>query len=145
TMPPSTSRFGGDVYIGQTRDLAISFARHACLEQQHGRYTYFNIFCDCSTSKTSDDGSIPVTYQPWIPAERAREPVVGATRPVKPLFSSDVGELLAVSEALVIATYDIAKSGPRARENTVVVRIFNDNMFNLQYLQGSRALDQGRV
>jgi hypothetical protein len=62
---------------------------------------------------------------------------------VNPIYDNRLGELLAVAEALVIATHQIdeAEKKGTVEGKTVVVRIFNDNMFNLRYLWGQRQLD----
>jgi hypothetical protein len=56
-----------------------------------------------------------------------------------------VGELLALSEALVVAIHELADRSKQVveRGKVVVVRIFNDNKYNLEYLQGIRSLDKG--
>ncbi|EAQ91886.1 predicted protein [Chaetomium globosum CBS 148.51] len=55
---------------------------------------------------------------------------------------SGVGELLAVSECLHAASQELARhaDSPMLAGKTVVVRIFNDNRSNLEFLQGTRSI-----
>jgi hypothetical protein len=68
--------------------------------------------------------------------------VITAAWPVDPLYNTSVGELLAISECIAIATRQICQSAqfclPIAQP--VVVRIFSNSRSGLAHLQGLAAL-----
>lgn len=98
-------------------------------------------------STVRSPGGIAVTYEPWGPHHDSGGAVVQAAWPVNPVYDHRLGELLALSESLVVATAEIAQfdsltwsCGVRPK---IVVRIFNDNKFNLEYLAGRKRVDEG--
>jgi hypothetical protein len=117
----------------------------ACSQEATAKCVYFNLFCD--GSKALDNpihGGISVTYQPL--GRRHPRDVVGLAWPVNPIYHPRLGGLLALSECLVVAIHHIAevmRKWPEVAGKTIVVRIFNDNMFNLEHFAGVRALDDG--
>lgn len=140
-------RFDGRIFIHQDRVLAAQIAEDACAEEQTAQTKYFNLFCDgLKDLGSSVPGGIAVTYQPWGSHHGDEGAVVREAWPVYPIYDHRLGELLALSECLVTATFDIARYDSRmwslGVRPTIVVRIFNDNMFNLMYLDGKRRLDE---
>ncbi|KAG7284536.1 hypothetical protein NEMBOFW57_010912 [Staphylotrichum longicolle] len=84
-----------------------------------------------------------VTYQPLAALPNGSHTPVGLAWPVNPLYDIRLGELIALSESLAVATSQIAQfdNSQTGARPAIVVRIFNDNMFNLEYLGGMRYLD----
>ncbi|KAG7284537.1 hypothetical protein NEMBOFW57_010913 [Staphylotrichum longicolle] len=105
-----------------------------------------NVFCDASKDMDDDKGGIAIILPAWVPGGASREQIEIAY-PVTPLYSCELGELLAVSEALHIATKEIQQSSnnPLLSGRPVIVRIFNDNRDNLWYLQGEGWLHPGLI
>src|SRR5690242_9860265 len=101
-----TSRFDGAFRINYTRPDAERFAQLACGQPSTREYIHMNVFCDASKDKYDDKGGIAVILPAWVPGGASREQIEVAY-PVTPLYSCELGELLAVSEALHIATKEI--------------------------------------
>jgi len=140
-------RFDGRIYVQQF-DLAVRFAKKSCAQQPTAQQRYFNLFCDASKDLNNVvRGGISVTYPPWGPHQDSAGEVVAAAWPVNPVYDHRLGELLALAECLVVATSQIADFDDcmwlQGVRPTIVVRIFNDNMYNLEYLGGIRWLDDG--
>jgi hypothetical protein len=136
-MPP---RFDGKIHIQRNRREAEQYAQWVCELPSTDDYIHMNLFCDVSKDLHADKGGIGVTFLPWLPGGRTNRRQIHAAWPVTPLYSCDLGELLAVSECLFVATREIQEfaDSPSLAGKTVIVRVFNDNMHNLEYLWGSR-------
>ncbi|KAH6844561.1 hypothetical protein B0I37DRAFT_432945 [Chaetomium sp. MPI-CAGE-AT-0009] len=80
-------------------------------------------------------------------ASKDLDPPNQSAWPIHGLYDHRLGELLSVSEALYIASQQLEKraDSPALAGKTVVVRIFNDNQRNLEFLQGAGVLDLGLV
>ncbi len=139
-------RFYGTVCVQPNQESAEGYALWAASERSTDRNVHMNIFCDTSKAKDSTEGGIAVTMVPWIPTQTAgagQLPVSMAAWPVDNLIDSRLGEFLAVCEALFAAYQELERfSGhPVLVGKTVVIRIFNDNKYNLEYLNEVRYLD----
>ncbi|AEO67485.1 uncharacterized protein THITE_160883 [Thermothielavioides terrestris NRRL 8126] len=144
TPPAPCARFDGIVHIQPSKEAAVLYAEWAANCPSTDTYIHMNLFCDASKSPEQDKGGIAVTFSQWLPGEPVNRPVIRAAWPVTPLYDRRLGEFLALSECLFVATQEILQFSncPLLAGKTVVVRIFNDNMYNLEYLQGTRVLDQ---
>ncbi|KAK3290883.1 uncharacterized protein B0H64DRAFT_410866 [Chaetomium fimeti] len=140
--PSQRERFTGRIYVKHNRDHAVAFADMAASQGSTDEYTILNLFCDGSMDVTDTNrGGISVVYQPPAPGRGgSHRDLVGAAWPVNPVYDCALGELLAVSEALTTALHQISEldsttttTHHRSGKPTLV-RIFNDNMFNIEYL-----------
>jgi hypothetical protein len=114
----------------------------AWAQQSVGQKVFLNLFGDCSMAE--DRGGISVTYQPLARLDPKWD-ITCLAWPVNPMYDHYLGEFLAVSECLAIAAHEIADfyHVPAVRDKTIVVRIFNNNKYNLQYLKGSKEPENG--
>ncbi|KAK3290882.1 uncharacterized protein B0H64DRAFT_478739 [Chaetomium fimeti] len=139
-----SAHFAGWVYIQNEPAKAIIQATWASSQPSTYHYVNINLFCDCSRSRTSDEGGIAVVYRPWLPGLRVSltEILVTEAWPVKPLYDTNLGELLAISESLVIATQQIRQFAETSSTSAqpVIVRIFSDSMKSLNHFQGQTLL-----
>ena len=70
-----------------------------------------SLFCDASRALDSDLGGIAVTYKPWRPRPdglHGPQRTIAAAYPIYPLRDHRVGEFIAISKALFIASQEIA-------------------------------------
>ncbi|KAK4136015.1 hypothetical protein BT67DRAFT_375256, partial [Trichocladium antarcticum] len=135
-------RFHGDIVI-QRRDEAISCARIASRHQPTGLNIRLHLFCDASRAWDSDRGGIAITYNSLLPdPDRSSQPRVPVriAYPIDRLLDSNLGEFIAVAEALFTAAQEIARisRSPQPCGMVVRVKVFNDNQYNLEYLMGRR-------
>jgi hypothetical protein len=140
------SRFERTVIV-RRKDKAIEDARDVALTRSTTDHIQLSLFCDTSRALdhpvAQDHGAIAVAYKAWIPGTFSRDdrrPTFEVAYPVNPLVDSGLGELMAVAESLYIASQEVEKIKriPEFRGRTARVRIFNDNRFNLEYLEGTR-------
>jgi hypothetical protein len=73
----------------------MSHATTVSLHPSTNNYVHFNLFCDCSRSKTSDEGRC---LQPLI---------ITAAWPVNPMYDTGLGEFFALCECLLVAMQQI--------------------------------------
>ncbi|KAH6649297.1 hypothetical protein F5144DRAFT_475921, partial [Chaetomium tenue] len=137
--------FHGGVYIQYDRADALRYASWAVESPSTTKYIHLNLFCDVSWGAQYDSGGIAVVFLNWLPtygSEKATRQLYQSAWPIYPLHGSGVGELLAVSECLHTASRELERhaDSPTLAGKTVVVRIFNDNRNNLEFLQGTRSV-----
>ncbi|KAH6844562.1 hypothetical protein B0I37DRAFT_377775 [Chaetomium sp. MPI-CAGE-AT-0009] len=141
--PSQRERFTGRIYVQPTPERAAAVADMAASQESTDQYIVFNLFCDGSMDTTNTNrGGISVVWPPFVPGSGSRHDLIGAAWPVNPIYDSSLGELLALSEALVIALHQLSDldNHPHLTGKPVLVRIFNDNKFNIQYLANARSL-----
>jgi hypothetical protein len=64
-------RFAGTIYVESNWERAMSHATTVSLHPSTNNYVHFNLFCDCSRSKTSDEGRC---LQPLDPRPAPQQP-----------------------------------------------------------------------
>jgi hypothetical protein len=140
-----SARFHGRIFIQNDVEHAASYANWADLQSSVPGYIHINLFCDCSKDTTSNDGGIALAHRAWLPGLPNTNSIITAAWSVNHMYDTALGEFLAVSEALAVATQQIRQfaGAPVLFGQQITLRIFNDNMFNLEYLQGRRAFDAG--
>ncbi|KAK4032724.1 hypothetical protein C8A01DRAFT_50552 [Parachaetomium inaequale] len=139
----------GTMFIHPNPDVAAKFAEAACSLPPTDDEVYLNLFCDASQDINDPArGGISVTF-PHRVSDSGRSPrdLISAAWPVNPIYDNRLGELLALAQCLVVATDQIVefREAPTVAGKTIVVRIFNDNMHNLQFICGWRQLDDDFV
>jgi ribonuclease HI len=146
--PSQRERFTGRIYVQSNAERAAAIAQIASTQESTDSHYVLNLFCDGSMDTTNTHrGGISVVYQPFIPGTGSRRDLIGAAWPVNPIYDPALGELLALSEALTIALHQLAGldeaehllsgGGGLSTIKPLLIRIFNDNMFNIQYLAHS--------
>lgn len=145
--PSQRERFTGRVYVQPSPEQAAAVAQLASTQESTESHYLLNLFCDGSMDTVvTNRGGISVVYQPFVPGTGSRRDLIGAAWPVNPIYDPAIGELLALSESLTIALHQIANldeaehlysdGGPMTIK-PLLIRIFNDNMFNIQHLANS--------
>lgn len=147
-VTPPSPRFHGNIHIEANKEDAVNIANSLSSYPSTDYYIHINLFCDCSRSKIDDldgsqdpdDGGIAVAFRPWLPRVQ-NDTIAIEAWPVKPMFHHVLGEFIALSQGLVVAFQQLTQFAGSLAGRTVIVRLFNDNKYNLQYLQGRRYLE----
>ncbi len=95
-----------------------------------------NIFSDASRHSNDDTGGIAIIFKPWMPHESMDDSLIKRAYPVDPLYDPNLGELLAIAEALATAIQEISDNSDSLGGERVKMTIFSDSRDGLKALDG---------